>query len=54
MISKGHLPGRDVADAIRGLVQNRARGTYHYTNAGSTSWHGFATAIIADTTETRH
>jgi dTDP-4-dehydrorhamnose reductase len=42
---------RDIADAIRTLVQSRARGTYHYTNAGSTSWHGFATAIIAGATE---
>ena len=38
---------RDIAGAIGTLVQNRASGTYHYTNAGSTSWHGFATAILA-------
>ena len=38
---------RDIAGAIRALVQNRASGIYHYTNAGSTSWHGFATAILA-------
>jgi dTDP-4-dehydrorhamnose reductase len=38
---------RDIAGAIRALVQNRASGTYHYTSAGSTSWHGFATAILA-------
>jgi dTDP-4-dehydrorhamnose reductase len=37
---------RDIAGAIWALVQNRARGTYHYTDAGSTSWHGFATAIM--------
>ncbi len=43
---------RDIAGVIRTLVQNRARGTYHYTNAGSTSWHGFATAIIAGASET--
>ena len=42
---------RDIAGAIRALVQHRARGTYHYTNAGSTSWHGFATAILAEATE---
>ena len=42
---------RDIAGAIWSLVQNRARGTYHYTNAGSTSWHGFATAILADASE---
>ena len=38
---------RDIAGAIGTLVQNRASGTYHYTSAGSTSWHGFATAILA-------
>jgi dTDP-4-dehydrorhamnose reductase len=38
---------RDIAGAINTLVRNQARGTYHYTNAGSTSWHGFATAILA-------
>jgi len=42
---------RDIAGAIRALIQNRAKGTYHYTNAGSTSWHGFATAILAGATE---
>ena len=42
---------RDIAAAIRALIQYRASGTYHYTNAGSTSWHGFATAIIAGATE---
>jgi dTDP-4-dehydrorhamnose reductase len=42
---------RDIAGAICTLVQNRASGTYHYTNAGSTSWHGFATAILAGATE---
>ena len=42
---------RDIAGAIRDLVQSRARGTYHYTNAGNTSWHGFATAIIDGATE---
>ena len=43
---------RDIAGAIGTLVQNRARGTYHYTNDGSTSWHGFATAIIEGAIET--
>jgi dTDP-4-dehydrorhamnose reductase len=38
---------RDIAGAINTLVRNQARGTYHYTNAGCTSWHGFATAILA-------
>jgi dTDP-4-dehydrorhamnose reductase len=42
---------RDIAGVIQALVQHRASGTYHYTNAGSTSWHGFATAILAGATE---
>jgi dTDP-4-dehydrorhamnose reductase len=42
---------RDIAGAISTLVQNRARGSYHYTDAGSTSWHGFAAAIIAGAIE---
>jgi dTDP-4-dehydrorhamnose reductase len=42
---------RDIAGAICALVQNRASGTYHYTNTGSTSWHGFATAILAGAIE---
>ena len=42
---------RDIAGAIRDLIQNQAKGTYHYTDAGSTSWHGFATAILAGATE---
>jgi dTDP-4-dehydrorhamnose reductase len=37
---------RDIAVAIRELIRKQAKGTYHYTNAGSTSWHGFATAIL--------
>ena len=42
---------RDIAGAIKTLVQHGARGTYHYTDAGSTSWHGFATAILAGANE---
>jgi len=42
---------RDIAGAIKALVQHQARGTYHYTDAGSTSWHGFATAILAGAAE---
>jgi dTDP-4-dehydrorhamnose reductase len=42
---------RDIAGVIHALVQHHARGTYHYTNAGSTSWYGFATTIVAGATE---
>jgi len=41
----------DIAGVIRTLVQHHASGTYHYTDAGNTSWHGFATAIIAGANE---
>lgn len=37
---------RDIASAIAALVAADARGTFHYTNAGETSWHGFACAIL--------
>ena len=37
---------RDIASAIAMLVAADARGTFHYTNAGETSWHGFACAIL--------
>ena len=37
---------RDIANAIAVLVAGDARGTFHYTNAGETSWHGFACAIL--------
>jgi dTDP-4-dehydrorhamnose reductase len=39
---------RDIAGAITVLLGKGVRGLYHYTNTGSTSWHGFATAILAD------
>jgi dTDP-4-dehydrorhamnose reductase len=38
---------RDIAGAIDALIMHHAVGTYHYTSSGTTSWHGFATAIIA-------
>jgi dTDP-4-dehydrorhamnose reductase len=37
---------RDIASAITALVVGDARGTFHFTNAGETSWYGFAGAIL--------
>jgi len=37
----------DLADALLALAARRdVAGTYHYCNAGATTWHGFATAIV--------
>ncbi len=36
----------DLATVILQLMAADARGLFHYTNAGSTSWHGFAQAIL--------
>ena len=38
----------DIAAAIRSLIDGDATGMFHYTNAGQTTWHGFATAILAE------
>ena len=37
---------RDIAAAITALVVSDAQGIFHFTNAGETSWHGFACAIL--------
>lgn len=38
----------DVAGLVEGLVSAAApTGTYHATSAGTTSWHGFARAVVA-------
>jgi dTDP-4-dehydrorhamnose reductase len=37
---------RDIALAISELIRHEAGGMYHYTAAGETSWHGFASAIL--------
>jgi dTDP-4-dehydrorhamnose reductase len=42
---------KNIAGVIRTLVEKRAEGTYHYTDAGMTSWHGFASAILAGASE---
>jgi dTDP-4-dehydrorhamnose reductase len=39
---------RDIAGAIAGLLQAGAAGVYHYSNAGSVSWCGFAAAILEE------
>jgi dTDP-4-dehydrorhamnose reductase len=39
----GHL-----APALVRLVERGTPGTYHLTNSGITSWHGFAQAIVAE------
>jgi dTDP-4-dehydrorhamnose reductase len=36
----------DIAGALLALAGANARGLYHYTSAGSTSWHGFAQAVL--------
>ena len=36
----------DIAVTIAGLVEREAAGTFNFTNAGETSWHGFASAIL--------
>jgi len=38
----------DIAGAIVALIRCDADGVFHYTNAGQTSWHGFATAILEE------
>ena len=38
----GHL-----APALARLLERGARGTFHLTNSGVTSWHGFACEIVA-------
>lgn len=38
----------DLARVIAGMLDTDARGLFHYTNAGHTSWHGFACAILAE------
>ncbi len=37
---------RDIAAAVTTLVVGDARGIFHFTNAGETSWYGFAGAIL--------
>jgi dTDP-4-dehydrorhamnose reductase len=39
---------RDIVAAIEALVERQAAGVFHFTAAGETSWHGFASAILED------
>ena len=36
----------DIAATIAALVAREASGTFNFTSAGETSWHGFASAIL--------
>jgi dTDP-4-dehydrorhamnose reductase len=38
----------DIAAVILRLLDSDAAGVFHYTNAGSTSWYGFASAILEE------
>ncbi len=38
----------DIAAVILRLVDSDAAGLFHYTNVGSTSWHGLACAILEE------
>ena len=38
----------DIAAAILALVGKEKPGVFNYTNAGETSWHGFAVAILEE------
>ena len=38
----------DIVAAIVALVDQQASGVFHFTAAGETSWHGFASAILEE------
>ncbi|MGD2138264.1 MAG: dTDP-4-dehydrorhamnose reductase [Gammaproteobacteria bacterium] len=42
----------DFAGAIAVLINREAGGLFHYVNAGQTSWHGFAEAILIEAVRT--
>lgn len=39
---------RDLARAVFALLETRAFGMYHFSNAGECSWYDFADAIVSD------
>ncbi|MEP2736606.1 MAG: dTDP-4-dehydrorhamnose reductase [Erythrobacter sp.] len=41
----------DIARSIWGLIAAGEAGTYHHSDAGAISWHGFATAIAEEALE---
>jgi dTDP-4-dehydrorhamnose reductase len=38
----------DIVAAIEALVERQTDGVFHFTAAGETSWHGFASAILEE------
>lgn len=42
----------DIVAAIVALVDRQAAGVFHFTAAGETSWHGFASAILEEAANT--
>ena len=38
----------DIVTAMTALVDRQASGVFHFTAAGETSWHGFASAILEE------
>jgi len=39
---------KNIAEAIIGLIESEAVGTYHFTNSGVASWYDFAVAIFEE------
>lgn len=39
---------RDIARAIRDLIQNKHKGVFHFTNEGIASWYDLAVAVVEE------